>query len=164
MRTRRWLRSARGSTLLLVVILLGVLAIIGAAAVSLGAQERTNAAIKSRRDALAACAAAAQAALWAELLKYGPRYLGSDRAVGTITLPDGTRLSMGHYDQDPDTTVVNQAVRPISCDTGQAEEFVDLTNRDAVLRLGGHCYQVVAHCRDPMGRELEIEFGINTLF
>ncbi len=164
MRPRRVLGSARGSTLLLAIILLGVLAVIGVAAVALSSQERTNAAIKSRRDALVACANAAQAALWKELLMYGPRYLGSDKLAGTITLPDGTRLSMGHYGQDPTTTVVKQAVKPVACDSGQTEEFVDLTNRDAYLRLGGHCYHVVAHCRDTMGREFEIEFGINTLF
>lgn len=162
--TRRTARAHRGSTLLLALILLGVLSIIAVSAVALSAQERTNAATKSRRDALAACAAAAQASLWAELLRYGPRYLGSQLAAGTITLPDGTRLSMGHYEQDPSTTLVSQSVRPVACDAGQTEEFVDLTNRDSVLRIGGHCYKVAAHCRDTMGRELEIEFGINTLF
>jgi hypothetical protein len=162
MGTSRPLRSARGSTFLLVIILVGVLAVIGVAAVTLSSQDRTNASVKSRRDSLAACASAAQAALWAELLKYGPRYLGSEKPSGTITLPDGTVLAMGHYDQT--TTVVSQTVRPVSCDSGQAEEFVDLTNRDSVLRLGGHCYQVAAHCRDITGRDLEIEFGINTLF
>ncbi len=43
-------RSALGSTLLLVVILLGVLAAIGAAAVSLSSRDRINAGAKSRRD------------------------------------------------------------------------------------------------------------------
>jgi hypothetical protein len=164
MRTRRIARPHRGSTLLLALILLGVLSVIAVSAVALSSQERVNAATKSRRDALAACAAAAQGALWAELLRYGPRYLGSLLPAGKIELPDGTVLSMGHYDQEPSVTLVSQTVRPVACDAGQAEEFVDLTNRDAVLRVGGHCYKVAAHCKDTAGRELEIEFGINTLF
>ncbi len=88
----------RGSTLLLVVILLGVLAVIGVAAVSLGSQERTNASAKGKRDAVAACANAARMALWAELARYGSAYLTSSNPVGEIVLPDGTTLAApAHY-------------------------------------------------------------------
>lgn len=159
--------SDRGSTLLLAMVLLAVLSVIGVAAVSLSSQERNNASAKARRDALVACANAAQSVIWAELMRYGPRYFGSDLPVGKATLPDGTQLALVHYDDDPAVTLVNQVVTPVACtgdgENGQ-EQVVDLTNRDAALSLSGHCYRIVARCTDPAGRELEVELAVNTVF
>jgi hypothetical protein len=156
--------AARGSTLLLAIILIGVLSVIGVAAVSLGSQERTNASVKTGRDRLAACASAAQAKIWDELLRYGPSFLGrSGRSVPALTLPDGSRLLAGHY-RDPDVVVVDSAVRPTECKPLSSEDYVDLTNRDTFFSLSGSCFQVTARCKDGQDRELEIEFGLNLLF
>jgi Tfp pilus assembly protein PilX len=156
------LASRRGSTLLLVVVLLAVLAIIGVSAVSLGSQERVNAAAKGRRDAVAACASAARMALWAELAKYGSGYLSSTSPVGEIVLADGTRLAApAHYGSaDTDDLPVVQIVRTHRIVRSLAAKTVDLTNRmDAPQSaLGGTAYTVVARCRDAKGREDEVEF------
>jgi hypothetical protein len=155
---------APGSTLLVAMVLLAILSVIGVAAVTLSSQERTNASAKTHRDRLVACAAAAQAQIWAELLHYGPRLLGrSGLTVPARALPDGTQLLAGHY-QDPDVVVVDTGVRQSDCKPLTAEDYVDLTNRDSFFTLSGSCFQITARCRDPQGRELEVEFGLNTLF
>jgi hypothetical protein len=166
MRTRRT-PTPRGSTLLLAMVLLAVLSIIGVAAVSLSSQERVNAGAKARRDAMIACASAAQSVIWSELLRYGPRYLGSGLPVGKANLPDGTQLALAHYQQDVETTLVSQVVTPVTCtgdDENGPEQVVDLTNRDAAIRLSGHCYRIVARCTDDKGRALEVEVAVNTVF
>jgi len=156
------LASRRGSTLLLVVILLAVLAVIGVSAASLGSQERVNAAAKGRRDAVAACASAARMALWAEIARYGSGYLSSTSPVGEIVLPDGTTLAApAHYQSaDTDDLPVVQIVRTHRIVRSLAAKTQDLTNKmDAPQSaLGGTAYTVVARCRDAKGREDEVEF------
>jgi Tfp pilus assembly protein PilX len=154
---------ARGSTLLLAMILLGVLSVIAVAAVTLSSQERTNAALKTSRDRLAACATAAQAAIWSEFLAYGPNYLASGQAVPEIQLGDGTRLRAGHY-KDAGVVVISTAARVVGCRDPQTETYVDLTNRDSFFEQSGRCLVFTARCVDSHGRELEVEFGVNTLF
>jgi Tfp pilus assembly protein PilX len=152
----------RGSTLILVVVLLAVLSVIGVAAVSLGSQERINASAKGRRDAMAACASAARMALWAELARYGASYLTSTSPVGEIVLADGTTLAApAHYrDAHTDGLPVVQIVRTHRIVRSLAAKTVDLTNRmDAPQsQLGGTAYTVVARCRDARQREQEVEF------
>lgn len=154
---------ARGSTLLLAMVLLGVLSVIGVAAVALSSQERTNAAIKTHRDRLIACAQAAQGHIYAEMLNYGPSYFGSAQPVPEITLSDGTVLRAGHYG-DTGIVSINTSFRPVSCKQSTTEEFVDLTNRDSYFSKIGSCFLIVARCVDDKGRELEVEFGMNKLF
>lgn len=153
----------RGSTLILVVVLLAVLSVIGVAAVSLGSQERVNAAAKGRRDALAACASAARMALWAELARHGAAYLTSSTPVGEIVLADGTKLAApAHYTRDDMTTppLVVDIIRTHRIVRSLAAKTVDLTNRmDAPQsQLGGTAYTVVARCKDAKDREQEVEF------
>jgi Tfp pilus assembly protein PilX len=152
----------RGSTLILVVVLLAVLSVIGVAAVSLGSQERVNAAAKGRRDALAACASAARMALWAELARHGAAYLTSSTPVGEIELADGTKLAApAHYTSaDTDDLPVVEIVRTHRIVRSLAAKTVDLTNRmDAPQsQLGGTAYTVVARCKDAKEREQEVEF------
>lgn len=154
--------TSRGSTLLLVVVLLAVLAVIGVSAVSLGSQERVNAAAKGKRDAVAACAGAARMALWAELARYGSAYLTSSNPVGEIVLADGTRLAApAHYTSaGSDALPVVEIVRTHRIVRSLAAKTVDLTNKmDAPQSaLGGTAYTVVARCKDPKGRESEVEF------
>jgi Tfp pilus assembly protein PilX len=155
-------KTSRGSTLLLVVVLLAVLAIIGVSAVSLGSQERVNSAAKGKRDAVSACANAARMALWAELARYGSAYLASTSPVGEIVLADGTKLAApAHYTSaSTDTVPVVEIVRTHRVVRSFGSQTVDLTNRmDAPQsQLGGTAYTVVARCKDPAGRESEVEF------
>lgn len=165
------LDRSRGSTLLLVVVLLAVLAIIGVAGASLGAQERVNASAKGKRDAIAACAHAARMALWAEIARFGSGYLASTSRVGDtasgapigeVTLADGTVLAApAHYTgTGTDDLPIVEIVRTQRVVRSLASKTVDLTNRmDAPQsQLGGTAYSVVARCRDRMGREDEVEF------
>jgi len=161
MTNRNW-TNPRGSTLLLVVVLLAVLAVIGVAAVSLGSQERVNAAAKGKRDAVVACANAARMAIWAELAKFGSAYMQSSSPVGDLVLADGTKLAApAHYTSaGTDALPVVQIIRTHSVVRGLASKTGDLTNRmDAPQdALGGTAYTIVARCKDPKGRESEVEF------
>lgn len=160
-----------GSALLLVLILLGVLAAIGGAAVTLSSRDRINAGAKTRRDVMTACARAAQVKVWAEMAKYGPRWLGSDNAVTELVLSDGTRLGPLHYDTNPAGLKVKDVVVGLASEFGD-ESVVDLTNRSTALIGAGKAYRCVARCTVPGGglppplgppdRQLEVEFQIRT--
>ena len=153
-------RRASGSTLILTVILLMVLAVIGVAAVSLGSQERINASGKTQRDQLYACAAAARMQIWAELARYGRGYLESGNVAGSVTLPDGTVLTApSHYDSDPDVTV-SSVVLKNTVTTASTPTATDLTNSFNFMQGLNTAtgYTVVAKCKDRRGRPLEVEF------
>lgn len=159
--------APHGSALVLVVILLGVLAAIGAAAVSLASRDRINAGAKTRRDVMVACASAAQVKVWAELARYGPRWLGSDTAIAELTLPDGTRLGPLHYGQSTGSVVAKDVIVALAAEFGD-ESVVDLSNRSTGLIGAGRAYRAVARCLVPgpnvftADRELEVEFQIRT--
>ena len=153
-------RRARGSTFILVLILLAVLSVIGVAAVSLGTQERGNASAKGGRDALFACAAAARMQVWAELAKYGRGYFDSARPAASLTLPDGTILTApSHYDSLA-TVTVSELVLKNSVKTASTAVATDLTNAFNFMQglNTATAYTVMAKCKDAKGRELEIEF------
>jgi Tfp pilus assembly protein PilX len=157
--------AARGSTLVLAMVLLAVLSLVGVAAVSLASQERANVGAKAKRDLQVACANAARMVVYAELARYGSGYLASSTAIPSVTLPDGTVLSQQHYDT-PAGMTVNQItparVLPVSSST-KSSGTADLTNSfqavgtDAPTVQG---YEVVAKCTDPKGRQLEVEFVV----
>jgi hypothetical protein len=155
-------RQDRGSTLLLVMILLTVLAAIGAAAVTLSARDRINASAKTHRDMVAACASAAQAKIWAEVAQFGPQWFGSQSPITELTLNDGTRLGPVHYDQAPGTLQVRDVVITLTAEYGD-EAIVSLSNRSSGLMGSGHTYRCVARCVDQTGqRQLEVEFQLRT--
>lgn len=151
----------RGSTLVLAMILLAVLAVVGVAAVRLGSQERVNAAAKGQRDYLVACAQAARLQLWTEISRYGSGYLQSSMIPDEVTLPDGTVLrapalpSFEGKDSLPVVEIVS--VAPFVT-TSQAKSL-DMTNTFAASRvkLDANGYRILARCHDPKGRELLVE-------
>lgn len=152
----------RGSTLIVTVILLTVLAVLGIAAVSLGSRERVNAAGKGKRDALYACANSARLQIWAELAKYGRGYFDTTNPPSTLTLPDGTTLiAPAHYAKHmaPSMTVKDIVLRN-SVQTSSTQIATDLTNTFDFMQGLTHAtaYTVFARCRDSQGRELEVEF------
>lgn len=153
---------ARGSTLLMVTVLLGVLAAVGVASVTLGSRERINASAKGRRDAMSACANAARLVIWAEVAKFGSARLRDPLTEARITLSDGTLLSApAHYSTDDVPQVVN--LRSYDTPLGAAGGTFDIgTNSilglEGAIGQGGRAYAFAARCRDALGREIEVEF------
>lgn len=157
----------RGSVLLLAVVLLAILAVIGVAAVSLASQDKINAYSKSRVDALAACARAAQAQVWGELARYGPGYFASENPLDApLELADGTKVNAPAHYADPasNPVQVKQVVATFDNGVSDGSQAVaaDLTNRAVPLDQlsSGKAHRVVARCIDPSGRELEVEFSM----
>lgn len=152
----------RGSTLVLVTVLLLVLAVVGVAAVRLSSQERVNAAAKGTRDQLVACANAARLQLWAEISRSGPGFLKSGDPAEDIILPDGTVLTApAHFTsagKDAEPIVDLVSLTPMF--TTKAGGGGDMTNKmvDPRKMEGGLGNRILARCRDPKGRELLVEF------
>lgn len=154
--------SRSGSTLIITVILLAVLAVLAAGAVRLSMGERTNASAKGTRDRMFACANAARIAVWSELAKYGQGYFGRADLPTTISLPDGTDLAApAHYSADMNETMQVKDVvlkNPMGCPKTAVKG--DLTNTFRSIRsdCNSDAYTIVARCTDRSGNELEIEF------
>lgn len=156
---------ARGSTLVISLILLAVLAALGVAAVSLGSRERQHAAGKARVDALLSCAQAARAQVWAEVARHGPGYFGSTRALDQpIDLAGyGQLAAPAHYDSTTSMHVDDVvAAFAKGASDGAPAPIVDLTNGapggDSLL--GGNVYRISARCTDSRGNSYEVEFSM----
>jgi hypothetical protein len=159
-------RLQRGSALLMVTVLLGVLAVIGVAAVTLGSQERTNAGAKGKRDTMAACADAARMLIWAEVAKYSTARLRSPLTEARVTLGSGTTLSApAHYASSAGLQVVDLSYFNVKDPVG-GDMTIDCTNSYCGdVGLGGKItYAFVARCRDARGRETEVEFDTMLMF
>ncbi len=157
--------SPRGAALPLAMILLAVLTVIAAAAVSLSSKERQNAADDARPRFLQECANAAQAKLWAEMAQHGgTTYLGKEIAVSEIRLPGGTRIAApAHYDSQAANGAypnVKELVIKATTDEPGAATEQDCTNGACGLVPLGSTHIVQALCIDAKGRALEIELGI----
>jgi hypothetical protein len=152
-------RIARGSALAVAMIVLGVLTVIGVAAVSLSTQERTNAAAYGKLDAVQACANAAQGKIWKELGIHGTMLAASDVAITSITLVDGTILTApAHYDTPLTATI--KSVSSTDSKAGAKKRDKNLTNKGRENFSRDAVNFFVVHCKDASGRELEIEIGI----
>jgi type II secretory pathway pseudopilin PulG len=155
--------SQRGSTLVVSMILLGVLMVIGVAAVSLSSRERQSADAQKRYQLLVECANAAQAKIWAEIARWGPGYLSSGRPVTSIVLPDGTKLeSPAHYAAgSPPTPQIKDIVFTVPQGAGGGPVVErDCTNQAcSTAAAGGTPFGVLAHCVDAAGREYEVELA-----
>lgn len=158
-------RSERGSALLTSIILLGVLMVLGVAAISLSAQERRNAAAKASVDALQACANAAQAKIWAEMSQYGLASLAGSVSVtvangGSMPLPGGLTGMPGHYDsQNLPALTLNDVTYTETTSNGTLGEQ-DCTNRACGGGTLGHTQRAFAHCIDSSGRQFEVEIAV----
>ncbi len=160
----------RGSALLLVTILLGLLAVVGVAAASLGSQERVNAAAKGKRDAMAACADAARLVIWSEVARFSTSRLRTPLQEGRIALGDGTTLSApAHYaapTDSPSDLQVTELRYYTAKDPVGGDMTIDCTNSYCSDAGPGNklTYAFVARCRDPRGRETEVEFDTMLMF
>lgn len=156
---RSALRRQRGSAMVLVVIILAVLAMLGAAALRLAQQEAVNVSRRIDYQVLASCAEAAQKRVWADIAKYGTN--ASPLLKPTIIPGANTRLVIGHFDNDiTDVTSVTFAdgLTPVPKDamSGGIDDN-NLTNTIATSRGGGSPYMLTAHCTDKRGRQYEVE-------
>ncbi len=158
--------SQRGSVLLTTVIMIGVLLVVGVAAVSLSSQERNNAGAKERLDFARACGNAAQAQIWSELTVNGLGYLGSTAQISPVRLPDGTQLAAGHYGDGADggSVTVDKIVFSTQATDSNPLSDRDYTNTVVARTLGGTVYAIQARCIDPSGHEIEVEFGLRFAF
>lgn len=157
--------ASRGNTLLVAMILLAALSAVGAAAVMLSSQERTNAAAATRVEFLNACANAAQAKIWAEMSQYGMGYLGNAVAVTPMALPDGTTLvGPAHVDSkkaDGTWPLVKDVTFKVDMAAGGgAMNERDCTNGGCGILPLGQTHGMTAVCFDRQGRGYEIELSV----
>lgn len=155
----------------MVTVLLGVLAVIGVAAATLGSRERINAAAKGRRDMMAACANAARMVIWAEVAKHGSSRLQQQLTEQRFTLADGTVLSApSHYSDAPDLQVISLTRNPAPLSgsggggllSGLSTNFIGpSTSADGTSATA---YNFIVRCRDSSGRSTEVEFSAAFLF
>lgn len=173
--SRRRRPLPRGSTLLMVTVLLAILAVIGVAAASLGSRERINAAAKGRRDVMAACANAARLVVWAEVARYGSARLTQLLTEQRITLADGTFLAApSHYRDVQDLQVIELTRNPAplaggsegggSILGGLTTNFIGGGTGGSGGLGGATAYNFTARCRDATGRETEVEFSTAFIF
>jgi type II secretory pathway pseudopilin PulG len=146
----------RGSALVLVMIILGVLALLAAAALKLAQQDSVNVNQRISRETLTACAEAAQRKLMAEIALRG----GATGQVQAVVVPGAnTQLVVGHYDSE---AVVNVDLDKNFLPLGPAAASGGFDENDATntMRMGGmfgQQYFTVAHCTDARGRQYEVE-------
>ncbi|HYD41681.1 MAG TPA: hypothetical protein VEB43_12715 [Anaeromyxobacter sp.] len=153
---------ARGSALMISIIVVLVITVLAVGAVRFASQEVAGAIVDRKDAAVASCAEAARARLLSELRLLGQVSI-TDIELLDEELEDTTPtlLRGGHYGEDPEVSVRSVQLRRLNdMTTGPSFSANDLTNRigDTVGN-----YRVVVHCiqgRPPNDRQLEIEFGL----
>lgn len=146
-------RRARGSTLVVTVVLVAVLTVVAAGLLrrSQSAVEASNQ--KRHYDTSVSCAEAARELLLSKFRVFGVNLseLRLNQAVGD------RRLVSGHYDQ-----LDVKSVRPLGANTIGQDTATGMANRAAPVALGGSPYLFTVVCADSTGtsRQTEVEFFI----
>jgi hypothetical protein len=158
--------SSRGSALIIAVIVVAVLAAIGAGLLRFASRSVAGASAVARREALVNCAEAARALLESRFHALG----AAPTSVEALNVPlDGTggrlRARGGHIDAN--ITVTLDALRQVEelppNALGVQTSAFDLSNR-IVEATTIPAYRVTAHCQegdlssDTSGRQMEVEF------
>jgi hypothetical protein len=147
----RPMTNARGSALLVAIILVAVLAIVGLALVNRTANEIDAVASKRHYDVAVSCADGARQMLMSAFRTFGaqPTSLTLDKTVGD------KRLASGHYD-----TFALQSVVAATGSAAGTIGAVDIVNRTSNTRLGGQVYRMTVVCSDSNSatRQSEVEF------
>ncbi|MCP3139168.1 hypothetical protein [Pyxidicoccus xibeiensis] len=162
--------AARGSVLLLVVVLLAVVTVLAMAAIGLSGAERGAASSFRSSEELVACADAGRQYMLSRfrLLGQSPTQLtptnqrldvaGLPGCEGGVTGDDGRCIRSGHLGEAP--TISGVRLVP-QLTLGRRSSARDLTNVIApAAGLGGQTYQVIVHCVDSRGAESEVEFTL----
>lgn len=147
----------RGSALVLVTIILGVLALLAAAALKLAQQDSVSVNQRINRETLTACADAAQRKLMAEIALRG----GATGTAQAVVVPGAnTKLVVGHYDSDATIADVQLDENFVPLGAAAASGGFDENDATNTMRMGGmfgQNYLTVAHCTDSRGRQYEVE-------
>jgi hypothetical protein len=151
-----WLpaRRQRGSTLIVVVVLIAVMLIIGLGLVARSLKSNSAMAEKQHYDASVSCADGARQLLLAQFRTFNINIadLQLDQTLGT------QRLVSGHYDQ-----FNVKSVRSLSGTGAYAQPSAQgMSNRALAVKLGGAPYVFTVVCTDTTGagRQNEVEFFI----
>jgi hypothetical protein len=161
-------RAQRGSILLLALVLVVVLGLLGAAALSFSRSELAAARTARGGEELLACADAGRQYLLSRFKLFAMKpasltvALSSDKLTGPCPPAAGSdeKCLMGGHLGDTRTTVQGVRASPAGGDRG-TRNARDLSNVVADANsLGGTDYQIVVHCMDGRGRESEVEFVV----
>jgi type II secretory pathway pseudopilin PulG len=161
----------RGSSLVIAVVVVLIIAVIGVGMVRFTQRETAGAMAGQRADAVAACAAAAQQLLLSRFHLLGVQ--PTDLSVLNVKL-DGTpgRLVAlgGHIGSDPSQPLATiKQVEPLPSGTVvKRNDMSDETNFTSTMGRGtGLPLKITVHCQSgdtstpTSGRQLEIEYGVN---
>lgn len=155
----------RGNALLVALIAISVLMVLVVGALQFTGKNREAAALKTRGDQTSACAETARAYLLSRLRLFNVNVTGLTLDQVLVANADGgavndTKMLTAHYDQtSPDP--IKPTVVPVSAAAVGAsrKQIRDLANTvPGGVTLGGQYYRVVVKCREPGGRESELEF------
>ncbi len=154
------IRSQRGSSLVLAVIVVLVISIIGVGIINFATLEVAGATSGARRQGLVACAESARQLLVSRFHAVGL----VPTAVEALNLQlDGTGGQMnavgGHFDEAAANVQVSQVQFLPDNSFGPTSRARDITNTVSLIGQGGKPLRVIAHCVDGGGRQLEVEFG-----
>ena len=149
-------RSAqRGSALLLVVVLIGVLTIIGLAIVSNASRDGEETSAKRNYDQTVNCADAAREMLLSQFRAYGAH----PTSLTLNTTTGDQKLASGHYEN-----IAIQSVVPAKGASTTTFGLSDISNRIARVGMGGQVYRMTVVCEGaaPPGggkpRAVEVEY------
>jgi Tfp pilus assembly protein PilX len=161
----------RGSSLVISVIVVLIIAVIGVGMVRFTQRETAGALAGQRADALSACASAAQRMLETRFHILGVQ--PTDLTVLNVKL-DGAAGQMaavgGHIGGDPGLPVPTvKQVEPLPASSVDRRSMMsDETNWVSTMgRTGGTPLKITVHCQagdtstPTSGRQLEIEYGVN---
>jgi hypothetical protein len=164
-------RSQRGSSLVVSLIVIVILTVIAVAMVRFAARDQAGALASMRHDSLVACARAAARVLQSQFgLGVSPS-AALDITVGNSSDRESPRMVGGHVDQDMTVTDIKLAqVTPTRTGafTGAQRGVVDQTNVLRGFGMNSGPKKVVAHCQigdksgPATGRQVEVEFDVLT--
>lgn len=158
--------SPRGSVLLVVVVVLLVLAVIGAGIMTLASRETVDASAAQRQQALVACAEAGRQLLLSRFRTIGTPPTSIQPLDESIDTAGRLRVVGGHFDTTgiQVTQVTGLPEFAFGVDRGAVQS---LTNRIVGTGGGAKPLKVVVHCQQggtpgqpASGRQLEVEFGL----
>lgn len=157
-------RTQRGSSLVLAVVVVLVIAVLGVGMVRFAASESAGATSGARREALIQCAEAAR-----QLLVSKFHALGMQPAdISALNVPlqgaGGSTLALGGHIDTMNVTIGQVTYLPPNA--FGPPPVSDISNIVQLVGQGGKPMKVIVHCQDGAdgtatgGRQLEIEFGV----
>lgn len=145
----------RGSSLLLAIVIIGILAVIAVALLKRTQTEMESISAKRHYDVAVSCADGARQMLMSQFRTFGvsPTSIVLDQTVGD------KRYTSGHYDNFGIASVV-----PGAGTQAGAIGVTDIANRTSKAKLGGQVYRMTVVCTDTAtvngksSRQSEVEF------